>query len=389
MTHATSENGDSSSGPISFAVPDITDDEIDAVVRVMRSGWITTGDECFKLESELMAYLDAPHVVTMSSCTAALETAFAWLNLKPGARVGVPTWTFVSSALAPMKYGATPVLLPVDEDTLNLSADGVAAALEDGLDALVAVHFGGVPVAKEVRDLCASAGVPVVEDAAHALGAVDDRGYISGEGSVCACLSFYATKNLTSAEGGALVTHNDELADFANAYRLHGLSRDAWARYGHDKKAEYELVALGIKANLPDMLAALARSQLQRFDDMQRSRQMLVQRYRSQLSECSHVRFHPAAPSEGTAHHLVVVSFPRPVERETMARALADAGVATSVHFRPLHRFPFLADQSILSTNGYAAAEDLVDRVLSLPLHPGMTECDVDRVCEVLLTSLR
>ena len=228
---------DSSVPPaVPFAVPDLDADDVAAVARVLESGWLTTGAECLGLEADLGAYLGADHVVAMSSCTAALDTAVAYLDLPPGSRIGVPTWTFVSSALCAVHLGHRPVLLDVDADTLNLSVESLDAALRDpapdgGLDAVVGVHFGGVALSPAIHERCAEAGVPLIEDAAHALGTRDHRGLVAGRGSAGACLSFYATKNLTSAEGGALVTDDADLADFARSYRLHGLSRDAWARY--------------------------------------------------------------------------------------------------------------------------------------------------------------
>ena len=195
-----------SNDPIHFAVPDITEADVEAVSRVLRSGWITTGEECLELERELAEYLDVPHVVTMSSCTAALETALAHLGLGQGARVGVPTWTFTSTALAAHREDYQPVLLDVDADTLNLSPSALEDAIDEGLDAVVAVHLGGVPIDGRVHDLCQQAGIPLVEDAAHALGARDHRGMVAGQGTAGACFSFYAPKNLTSGEGGALAT---------------------------------------------------------------------------------------------------------------------------------------------------------------------------------------
>ena len=213
--------------PILFSKPDFDQSDADAVLGVLRSGWLTTGQECAALERELEGYLGVPHVVAMASGTAALETAFAALGLGPGARVAVPTWTFVSTALAPIRQGATAVLVDVDRHTLNMSPDALAAAIDAGVDAVVAVHFAGVAVPKEIHELCSAAGVPLVEDAAHALGASDHRGKVGGHGTAGACFSFYATKNLTSGEGGALATDDPEVARFARASRVLRLSADS------------------------------------------------------------------------------------------------------------------------------------------------------------------
>ncbi|MCB1039295.1 MAG: DegT/DnrJ/EryC1/StrS aminotransferase family protein, partial [Acidimicrobiales bacterium] len=189
---------DSDHDPIPFSPPSVTEDDIERVVEVLRSRWLSTGPVTHDLEERLAERLGAPHVVAMSSCTAALEISMRSLRLAPGARVGVPAWTFVASASSIVNAGGVPVLLDVEPDTLNLSPTAVAAAIEDGIQALVVVHFAGAAIDESIFGLAASAGIPVVEDAAHALGTTDHRGQMSGAGTVGACFSFYATKNLTS-----------------------------------------------------------------------------------------------------------------------------------------------------------------------------------------------
>jgi len=373
---------------IDFAVPDITENDIDEVSRVLRSGWITTGRECVLLEQDLAAYLDVAHVVTLSSCTAALETAVAFLGLPPGARVGVPTWTFASTALCVVHQGLEPVLLDIDPDTLNLSPDALRRALADGLEAVIGVHFAGVALAPEIHELCAAAGVPLIEDAAHALGTVDHRGRVAGQGTAGACFSFYATKNLTSGEGGAVATDDDELADFARSFRLHGLNKDAWARYHPDAPSGYDLVSPGIKGNLPDVLAALARSQFTRFDAMQSRRRAIVERYRRNLAGVAGLRFVPGEPDPGSADHLAVVLLPEGTHRPAITEALSAARISTSVHFQPLHSFGWFEKNAEIGLGGTPVADAVLDRALSLPLHPGLADSDVDRVCAALTESL-
>ena len=377
--------------PILFAAPDLEAADHAAVGRVLDSGWLTTGEECLRLEEELAHEVGAPHVVAVSSCTAALEIGLAFLDLPPGSKVGIPDWTFVSTALAAHRAGAVPVLLDVDPDTLNVAPASVAAAIADGLAALVPVHFGGVPVSPEVRRLCAEAGVPVLEDAAHALGATDDRGPVNGRDVLGACYSFYATKNLSCGEGGALATFDDDLADFARAWRLHGLSRDAWSRYRPDAKpgaSMYELVGPGLKANLPDLLAALARSQLARFDRMQARRRVLVNRYRDLLAGIEGVRCVPGDLVDGSADHLMVVVLPEDVDRPTVVAAMTAEGVPTSVHFQPLHGFTWIAEHALTGPAGLEVAAATAGRVLSLPLHTSLDETDVERVTTALRVAL-
>ena len=374
--------------PVLFAAPDVSDDDVEAVVAVLRSGWWTTGEQAFTLERELAAALDMPHVVTVSSCTAALEIAYAALDLPRGATIGVPAWTFASSALAPARRGAVPVLIDVGTDDLNMDPVSLAAALEVGLDAVLPVHFGGVPVDRTVHELCADAGVPVIEDAAHALGASDVRGPIGGRGSVAAAFSFYATKNLSCGEGGALATDREDVARFARSYRQHGLSADAWSRYQPGGRSTYDIAVPGMKANLPDILAALARSQLARFDDLQAARRSIVERYRCQLAGVSGLRFVPELLHEQGADHLLVVALPEGADRSAVVTGLETVGVSTSVHFRPLSQFTWFRTHARIGPTGLSGADRMADRALSLPLHPGLLPSDVDRVCQALASVL-
>jgi dTDP-4-amino-4,6-dideoxygalactose transaminase len=374
-----------SNDAIGFAPPDITDADVAAVSAVLRGGWITTGEECIALERELASYIGAPHMIAVSSGTAALEIALGSLELQPGSRVGVPTWTFAATGLAAHRVGTSVVLLDSEPDTLNVSPASLAAALDAGLDAVVPVHFGGVPVAREVRDLCAAAGVPAVEDAAHALGATDDRGRVGGHGTAAACFSFYATKNITCAEGGAIAVESAERAGYMRAARLHGFDADAWDRYRPEgSDVEYDVVVPGIKANLPDLLAALARSQLARIDDLQARRRVLTERYRTNLARVETLRFVPAAPVAGSADHLAVIALSDQRQRPAIRAGLAKAGIASSVHFRPLHQLSWFREHAQAGPSGVATADDHADRVLSLPLSPALSTDDVDRVCEVL-----
>lgn len=374
-----------------FAAPDLDASDHAAVARVLDSGWLTTGEECLRLEEELADYVAAPHVIAVSSCTAALEIGLAFLDLPRGARVGIPDWTFVSTALAAHRSGAVPVLLDVEPDTLNVSPESVAAALDEGLDAIVPVHFGGLPVSPAVRRLCARAGVPVLEDAAHALGATDDRGPVNGRDVLGACYSFYATKNLSSGEGGAIATFDPELAEFARTWRLHGLSKDAWRRYAPEAKsgaALYEVMGPGLKANLPDLLAALGRSQLARFSGMQAKRRALVQHYRLLLADVPDVRCVPRDSAAGSADHLMAVLLPEGVDRTSIVQSLAGDGVPTSVHFQPLHGFTWMAANAVIGPAGLDVASALAGRALSLPLHTSLAEADVERVVTSLQAAL-
>jgi dTDP-4-amino-4,6-dideoxygalactose transaminase len=367
-------------------MPSISEEEISAVVQVLASGWLTTGQECLAFEHELAEHLGAPHVSCLSSCTAAMETVVAYLDLPKGARVGVPTWTFVATGAVPARAGLTPVLLDVDPTTLNLSVEALEADIRD-LDLVIGVHFGGVPLDPDVRKLCAAHDVPLIEDAAHAMGTRDDRGLLNGRGSVAACFSFYATKNLTTGEGGALATEDEALDRFSRSYRMHGMSMDAWARYLPGGKPEYDVHELGIKGNLADLLAAVGRVQLRRFDELQARRRRIVTAYRERLTSCG-FRMVPDREVRGSADHLVVALLPEGVSRTDVVDQLAAEGVGSSVHFKPLHRFDWFRRNAATGTHGIAAAEALADRALSLPLSPLMERDDVDTAVDALLEAV-
>ncbi len=372
--------------PIPFAPPSITEDDIERVVAVLRSRWLSTGPVSQELEERLADRLGAPHVVAVSSCTAALEISMRSLRLPPGARVGVPAWTFVASASSIVNAGGVPVLLDVEPDTLNLSPRAAEAAIDSGIEALVLVHFGGAPVDGEILRLAGDAGIPIVEDAAHALGTIDDRGQMSGAGTVAACFSFYATKNLTSAEGGALATHDPAVARFARSQRLHGLSNEAWDRYRVGGRADYDLLEPGLKANLPDLLAALACSQLDRFDEMQARRRAVVERYRARLEGVGGVTLLRQDPR--SADHLMMVLLDEALDREEVIGAMAAAGIGTSIHFRPLHRFSWFAEHAEMGPGGLSTSEQLADRALSLPLHAELRDDHVDRILDALVAAV-
>lgn len=376
-----------SKAPLAFSRPEIVQDDIDAVVRVLESGWITTGEETRKFEHEMSEYLGVKHVIAVSSATTALEIALVNLKLDRGSPVAVPAWTFVSSALAIERAGYEPVLIDVDPTSLNVCPLSLQAVLESGVSAVVGVHFAGTPMAAEIRKICEQFGAPLVEDAAHAFGTVDDRGLVAGQGTAGACFSFYATKNLTTAEGGAIGTDNDELAEFARVYRLHGMSADAIDRYRRPGYTGYDVSVPGLKANLPDVLSALGRSQLKRFEATQDLRRALASGYRAHLAGDDRVTFIPGLQHSGSAEHLVVVDLNDADRQSRVIESLSENNIGSSVHFTPLHKFSWFRNAK-QGPGGLPTSDEMDGRVMSLPLHPNMTMDDVDRVSEIVKSAL-
>ena len=376
---------------IPFARTVVTREAIDAVTGVLGSGWLTTGPEVVEFEKEFAALVDAPEAVAVASCTAALELALGALRLPPGAKVLTPTMTFCGAVNAIVHAGLTPVFADLDPATLMPSPETVRAAAVQarGVDAMVVLHYAGYPA--PVTALAEAADLPlsrVVEDAAHAVGTVTPQGPVGGV-SAATCFSFYATKNLPIGEGGMVTTADAEIADHVRRARLHGMSRDAWKRYLPGASWRYEVDTAGLKANLTDPQAAIGRAHLRAFPGWQARRAELAARYDAMLSGVRGV-VRPPRPGrgEGThAWHLYVVRIMPDArsDRDAVLAGLTERGIGTSVHFIPNHQQPhFRRVLGLESGRYFPEADRVAEQILSLPLHPWLTDQDVDRVCEEL-----
>ncbi|MEU7872920.1 DegT/DnrJ/EryC1/StrS aminotransferase family protein [Dactylosporangium sp. NPDC049140] len=362
---------------VPFSVPPFTGAAREAAVRVIDSGWITTGAECGAFEAELAAYLGQPHVVTVATCTQAIELSLRALRLAPGAPVLTPSLTFCGAVAAIVHAGCRPVLVDIDEDTLVPSPATVAAAVRRAgrCAAMVVCPLGGYPA--DHAALADAAGLParrIVVDAAHGPGGAIGRADDPASAPYATCLSFYATKNLPIGEGGAVATHDGDLAAWLRSARLHGMSRDAWRRYLPGGSWRYDVVELGFKANLTDLQAAIGRTQLAALPGWHRRRAELVAGYDAVLAPLVRLpRRHP-----GHSWHLYQV---RVRDRDAVIAGLTEAGIGTSVHFIPVHRLTAFA---ALFDSDERAALPVTDRVggelLSLPLYPDLTPAAVDVV---------
>jgi perosamine synthetase len=373
---------------VPFCRTEITPEAQQAAVRVLASGWVTMGAESIAFEQEFGAWVDAPHTVAVSSCTAAIQLALTGLGLPPGSPVLTPTLTFCGAVQAIVHAGLRPVLVDTDEATLTVSAEGVAKAARHGAAAMVIQHMAGYPV--DGAELAEAAGIPngnVVEDAAHGLGATVG-GRPVGSFSRAGCFSFYATKNLPIGEGGAITTTDGDLAERWRRMRLHGMSGDAWRRYHRSGTWRYTVEEAGMKANFTDLQAAIGREQLRRLPAWQQRRAAIAARYDAQLAGLEGLELPPRPAADAHAWHLYIVRIhPRPfgIDRDTAAERLAEAGIGTSVHFIPVHHLPYFRNLLGLEACGeLSAADQIFPRLLSLPMFPGLTDSDVDRVCEAL-----
>lgn len=374
------------------ALPWITERETRAAAEVMASGWMTTGPKAIEFGERLAAACGVPHGLALNSCTGALHLSLAALGVGPGDEVVTSTWTFCSTINVILHLGARPVLVDVSPDTLNLDPEAVGRALTPRTRALLPVHFGGHPAEMDpLLELARSRGLAVVEDAAHAWGA-SYRGRRVGSLGDATCFSFYAIKNITTGEGGALLTADDGLFEKAQILSLHGISKDAWKRYSAAGSWYYEVVAPGHKYNLTDTAAAVGLVQLERWPEFHARRRALAARYDAHFAGVPEV--HPLAVREHVehAHHLypVLLDLERlSIDRAGFIQALRAENIGTTVNFIPIHLHPYYREHLASPPGGFPAADSAYPRAVTLPLFPRMEESDADDVARAVFKLVR
>lgn len=366
-----------------FALPDISEEEIAAVADTLRSGWITTGQRTKDFEARFAAAVGAPHAVMLNSCTAALHLALEAVGLRAGDEVVVPTLTFAASAEVVRYFDARPVLVDVRPSDHNLSPAAFEAAITPRTRAVIPVHFAGVPCdMDEIAAIARARGIAVIADSAHCFpGAY--RGRNVGTLADITCFSFYATKTITTAEGGAAVTANPEWAERMRIMALHGISRDAWKRYTAEGSWYYEVVAPGYKYNLTDVASALGLGQLARAQAMRERRAAIAAAYDAAFGGLEAFELTRPAADRSHSHHLYVLKVrdgASPIGRDALVQRLKERGIGTSVHFIPLHLHPYYRERYGLAPEDLPVALDLYRRSLSLPIYSRMSDADVARV---------
>jgi dTDP-4-amino-4,6-dideoxygalactose transaminase len=369
-----------------FGSPLIGEAEIDEVVDSLRSGWVGTGPKVQRFESMVAGYVGAPHCRCVSSCTAALTLAMQALGIGAGHEVLVPAMTFVASANAVEHAGARPVLVDCVPGTGLVDFDAAEAAVTPRTRAIMPVHIAGRPVDMErlaaIRD---RHGLLVIEDAAHALGA-EWRGRRVGAFGHLTAFSFYVTKNVTTIEGGALITEDPETATEVERLALHGLSLGAWQRFSDAGFRHYEVVRPGYKYNMTDVQAALGIHQLPRLDGWIEERARLWGRYDRMLAGLPLQT--PSPPEPGTRHarHLYQVLLDPDVHltRDELLDALTARRIGTGVHYRGVHLHPYYRDKYDLAPAQFPVATAISERTLSLPLSPKVSDADQDDVVAAL-----
>lgn len=370
-----------------FALPDIGDEEIAEVVDSLKSGWVTTGPKAKRFETDFSGFLGGGiEAISVNSATAGLHLALEAVGIGPGDEVIVPTYTFTATAEVVRYLGADPKFVDIDPRTLCIDPAGIERAISDRTKAIMPVHFAGLACDMDaIIGIAKRNGLKVVEDAAHALPTRYKGSLVGTFDTDATVFSFYATKTITTGEGGMVVSKNPQLAERCRIMRLHGISRDAFDRYTSTKPAwQYEVVAPGYKYNLTDLAAALGIQQLKKAWRFQKRRMEMGARYDRELADLPVTL--PAHAPEGDIHawHLYVIRLRNDarVGRNQFIQELAERGIGTSVHFIPLHLQPYWRDTYRLEADDFPVASAVFDSAVSLPLYTKMTDEQQTRVIE-------
>jgi len=370
---------------VPFAPPAIGPEEIREVTSALESGWLSTGPRVRRFEQAFAEYVGAPHAVALNSCTAALHLSLVASGIGPGDEVVTTPLTFCATANVVVHTGATPVFADVDRATGNLDPAAAAAAITPRTRAVILVHYAGRPVDVEAfAPLALRHGLVTVEDAAHCIEGIRGGRKIGTTADFTA-FSFYATKNLTTGEGGMLTTASSSVADQIRTASLHGMSRDGWTRYEHGGSSRYDVVMAGFKYNMSDVQAAIGLHQLATIEARLDRRNAICARYDEAFADLPLVSFAPVPAGDRHARHLypVLIDAERCGRtRDDVEQALAADGIATSVHFRALHLHRFYRERYGFEPGRFPHAEYLADRVLSLPLSARLTDEQIGRVVD-------
>ena len=378
-------------GYLPFAPPLIGEEEIAEVVDTLRSDWITTGPKVARFEAEFAMAVSAPAALALNSCTAGLHTALVASGVGPGDEVITTPLTFAATVNVIEHVGARPILVDVEPDTLTIDPARIEAAITPRTRAIIPVHYAGHPAELDsIHEMARAHGLLVLEDAAHALPA-SYRGRPIGSGANPVAFSFYATKNLTTAEGGMLTADAQFLAR-ARILSLHGLSRDAATRYDAGGHWAYEVLAPGFKYNMTDVQGALGLWQLRKLERFQARRRGVVAAYQTAFTEEPALELPIERPWVEHAWHLYVLrlrSGTLHIERDRFIEELAQGNIGTSVHFIPIHLHPYYRDKYGYLADSFPVAYDGFQRMISLPLSPRLSDQDVADVIEAVLDIVR
>jgi perosamine synthetase len=370
-----------------FAQPDIDDTELTAIKEVLESGWITSGPKVREFEASFAEAAGANHAVALTSCTAAMHLALEAIGLQSDDEVITTPYTFAATAEVIRYFGARPVFVDIDAHTFNINTELIEGAITERTRAILPVHVAGLPAEMGgIHAIKQRYNLPVIEDAAHAF-PVCYGDQMIGSLSEFTCFSFYATKTITTGEGGMLCTNNEEWADRCRIMALHGISKDAWKRYSAEGSWYYEVIAPGYKYNMTDIAAAIGITQLQKAECMRQQRQSIAQRYSEAFCELPEVQV-PADSTSGThAWHLYMLRLNLDmlsINRAQFIETMKQSNIGVSVHFIPLHLHPYYREMFGYQAEDFPVAYREYQREVSLPIYSRMSDTDVQDVIDVV-----
>ena len=365
---------------IPFHKPYLTSKEIDNVVNVLKSEWLTMGPKTIEFENKFQTYIGSKYAISVNSATAALHLSLSAIGVGVEDEVIVPTNTFIATAEAVAYLGANPVLCDIESDTHNINYKLIEQNITDKTKAIIPVHYGGHPCdMNNISMIAKKYNLKIIEDAAHALPALYEN-KIVGTMSDATCFSFYATKTMTTGEGGMVTTNNEKIMKKIFLQRLHGINGDAWSRHSSEMDWYYEVVDLGYKYNTTDIQSALGIIQLEKLDWMWKERKKIATKYINAFSGI--IKFIKDDNLNKPSWHLFVIKVNN---RDELYLKLKEKGIKTSVHFIPIHKQPFYKNKFHYDHDNYPVANDIFNKSLSLPIYPGLKTDEVDYIIDNIL----
>jgi len=365
---------------IPFHKPHITQKEIDSVIDIMRSGWLTMGPKTFEFENAFKKYIGSQYAISVNSATAALHLALNAVGVGNGDEVIIPTNTFIATAEAVVYSGAKPILCDIEANYHNIDINLIEPLITPKTKAIIPVHFGGNPCdMDEIKKIANHFNLKIIEDAAHALPSFYKNKKI-GSFSDAVCFSFYATKTLSTGEGGMVTTNNKKIAKKVSLQRLHGINGDAWKRYERNNDWYYEVIDLGYKYNTTDIQSAMGIVQLEKLEWMRDERKKISEKYINAFRE--KLSFIVENSKNESSLHLFVIKIGN---RDELHQKLKEKGISTSVHFIPIHKHPYYKNRYSFNNEKYPVANLVFEQSLSLPIYPGLGESEVEYIINNVL----
>ncbi len=368
---------------LSVFQPMIEENEIEEVSESLRSGWITTGPKVKEFENRFQEFIGSENAVAVNSCTSAIHLSLVLNEIGEGDEVITSPFTFISTANVIEHQNAKPVFADIDEETFNIDPENIQKKITDDTKAIIPVHYGGQPCEMDkIKDIAEDNDLIIIEDAAHAIGA-EYKGNKIGTISDYTCFSFYATKNLTTAEGGMITTDKNDLADKLSVLSLHGMDKDAWKRYSDTGSWFYDVVSPGYKYNMTDIQAAIGLHQLNKLEEMQKRREEIAEKYNQAFEDMDEIITPTVKPNVKHAWHLYSIQINTDlleIDRNEFIEALDAENIGTSVHFIPVHMHSYYKDKYGYKPEDFPKAKKVYEGEISIPLYPKMEKEDADDV---------